>query len=144
MRSRASPAALRTPHGSWPAAEADLARQRAVAGAFLAASRAGDLTALLAVLDPDVALHADAAAVPSGHRDTLRGAAAVARGARFSAERAGNSFLVLVNGVPGIAYAPRGRLAIVLAFSYAGERIDGIDVIADQARLDALELTVPG
>jgi len=126
------------------AQETALARQRAVAGAFLAASRAGDLTALLAVLDPDVVLHADAATVPPGRPNTLRGADAVARGARFSAGRSRNSFLMLVNGVPGIAYAPGGRLAIVLAFSYAGDRIDGIDVIADQARLDALELTVPG
>jgi hypothetical protein len=32
---------------------------------------------------------------------------------------------------------------IVLAFTYSGERIKGIDVIADPARLDALELSVP-
>lgn len=122
---------------------AGLARQRAVAEAFLAASRAGDITALLTVLDPDVVLRADAAAVPPGYPTTLRGAAAVARGARFSAGRSRNSFPVLVNGVPGIACAPRGRLAIVLAFTYSGGRIDGIDVIADPARLDALELSVP-
>ena len=56
-----------------------LARQRTVAEAFLAASRAGDLTALLAVLDPDVVLHADAAAVPPGFPAVTRGAAAVAQ-----------------------------------------------------------------
>jgi hypothetical protein len=31
----------------------------------------------------------------------------------------------------------------VLAFTYAGERVGTIDVIADPARLDALELSVP-
>jgi hypothetical protein len=50
---------------------------------------------------------------------------------------------MLVDGVPGIAYAPGGRLAIVLAFTYTADTIDGIDVIADPARLDALELSVP-
>src|SRR5437588_7291310 len=37
----------------------DLDRQREVVDAFLAASRAGDFDALVAVLDPDVVLHAD-------------------------------------------------------------------------------------
>ena len=42
-----------------------LARQREAAEAFLAAARGGDLGALLAVLDPEVVLHADAAAGPT-------------------------------------------------------------------------------
>jgi hypothetical protein len=46
--------------------------------------------------------------------------------------------------VPGIVFAPRGRVAIVLAFTYRETRISGIEIIADQARLDALELAVPG
>ena len=117
--------------------------QRAVAEAFIAASRAGDRDALLAVLDPDVVLHADAAAVP-GRPAELRGAAAVANGARLSAQRSSNSVLILVDGVPGIVYAPGGRVAIVLAFSYRDDRISGIEVIADPDRLDALELAVLG
>jgi RNA polymerase sigma factor (sigma-70 family) len=145
-RQLASRARRRVRDPAAPAAGAARARQRAVAEAFLAASRAGDLTGLLAVLDPDVMLHADAAAVPPGYPDTLRGAAAVANGARFSANRSRYSDIVLVNGVPGIAYAPRGRVAIVLAFTFGGEegRISGIEVIADPARIEALELTVPG
>src|SRR5262249_22265078 len=42
-----------------PAPNADLPRQRAVVGAFLAAARGGDFEVLLAVLDPDVMLRAD-------------------------------------------------------------------------------------
>ena len=49
-----------------PAPDADLTRQREVVDAFLAASRGGDFDALLAVLDPDVVLRADRAAVPPG------------------------------------------------------------------------------
>src|SRR5262249_1537960 len=43
--------------------ESDRERQRQVVGAFLAASRGGDFSALLAILDPDVVLRADAVAV---------------------------------------------------------------------------------
>jgi RNA polymerase sigma factor (sigma-70 family) len=120
-----------------------LARQRAVAEAFLAASRGGDLAGLLAVLDPDVVLRADAAAVPPGYPAVLEGAAAVAHGARSAAARSRRSAVALVNGVPGIVWAPRGRMTLVLAFTYRGDRISGIDIIADPARLDALELAVP-
>ena len=46
-------------HGAPP--EADLARQRDVVDAFLAASRGGDFEALVAVLDPDVVLRSTVA-----------------------------------------------------------------------------------
>jgi RNA polymerase sigma-70 factor (ECF subfamily) len=129
--------------GSGTGTAARLARQRTVAEAFLAASRAGDRSALLAVLDPDVVLHADGAAVPTGRPAELRGAAAVANGARLSGQRSRYSVLALVDGAPGVVYAPHGKVEIVLAFSYRDDRICGIEVIADSARLDALELAVP-
>ena len=119
-----------------------LARQRQVAEAFLAAARGGDLGALLAVLDPDVVLHADAATVPSGAAATLRGAAAVARGARAASGRSQYSRVALVNGTPGIVMAPRGRLRVVLAFTMTDDKISRIDVIADPARLETLDLAV--
>ena len=122
--------------------EARLARQREVADAFLAAARGGDLGALLAVLDPEVVLHADAAAVPSGVPMTIRGAEAVARGARAASVRSRYSRVALVNGTPGIVMAPRGRLAIVLAFTIPEDKISRIDVIADPARLKELDLAV--
>jgi len=128
--------------GEGPASRRRLARQRAVAEAFLAASRAGDLTALLAVLDPDVVLHADAVAMPPGFPSVLEGAETVARGARTAAARSRRSAVALVDGVPGIVWAPGGRLRLVLAFSYEGDRISGIDIIADRDRLAALELAV--
>ena len=119
-----------------------LARQREVAEAFLAAARGGDLGALLAVLDPEVVLHADAAAVPSGAPATLRGAAAVARGARVASGRSRYSRVALVNGTPGIVMAPRGRLVLVLALTIGDSTISRIDVIADPARLEQLDLAV--
>ena len=119
-----------------------LARQREVAEAFLAAARGGDLGALVAVLDPEVVLHADAAAGPTRAPGTLHGAMAVAQGARAAALRSRFSRVALVNGTPGIVWAPRGRLRVVLAFTMTDDKISRIDVIADPARLEALELAV--
>jgi RNA polymerase sigma factor (sigma-70 family) len=130
------------PAGDPPAAER-LSRQRTVAEAFLGASRSGDLAGLLAVLDPDVVLVADEAAVRPGFTRELRGADAVGRGARSAAALSRRSFVALVDGVPGIVYAPRGTVTTVLAFTYAGDKISGIEVIADRAHLDALELALP-
>jgi len=87
-------------------------------------------------------LHADAAAGPSGAPATLRGAAAVARGARAASTRSQYSRVALVNGTPGIVMAPRGRLRVVLAFTMTDDKISRIDVIADPARLQTLDLAV--
>jgi len=119
-----------------------LARQREVAQAFMAAARGGDLAALIEVLDPDVVLRADAAASPSGRPVTIRGAAAVAGGARASAARGRFTRVALVNGTPGLVMAPRGRLVLALAFTYSGDKISQIDVIADADRLEALDLAL--
>jgi RNA polymerase sigma factor (sigma-70 family) len=134
--------ARRRIQGTASAPRSQLSRQRQVAEAFLAAARGGDLGALLAVLDPDVVLHADAAAVPSGAAATLRGAAAVARGAHAASGRSLYSRVALVNGTPGIVMAPRGRLRVVLAFTMTDDKISRIDVIADPARLETLDLAV--
>ncbi len=121
----------------------DLARQRQVAAAFLAASRNGDLSALIALLDSGVTLTADAVAVPSRRPVQLHGAGPVARGALASSGRAGESWLALVDGDVGIVFAPAGRLRVVLALTIsAARRITAIDVIADPARLRRLQLDV--
>jgi len=124
------------------AAVADLTRQREVAAAFLTAARGGEMSALLAVLDADVQLRADARAVRSGQPAVLRGADVVARGALLSAGRAEDSELALVDGAVGIVFAPAGRLQVVLALTVSGRRISAIDVIADPERLRALALAV--
>ena len=61
--------------GARPAPDADVARQREVIDAFLAAARDGDFEALLAVLDPDVVLRVDRGALRPSLE--VRGAAAV-------------------------------------------------------------------
>jgi RNA polymerase sigma-70 factor (ECF subfamily) len=129
-------------------AASELARQWALADAFLAAARGGDLDALLAILDPDVVLHGDAAASPSGKPLTIHGAQRVARTSRSAAPRTGYSGVALIDGVPGIVYAPRGHLTVVLAFRYGMDSsgtgtITHIEVLADPAHLASLRLAVP-
>jgi RNA polymerase sigma factor (sigma-70 family) len=120
----------------------DLARQREAASAFLAASRSGDFTALIAVLDSDIVLTGDAGSAPSGRPVTLRGAETVARGAVMSGGRAESSQLALVDGAVGILYAPAGQLQVVLALTVSGTRISAIDVITDPDRLRRLDLAL--
>jgi RNA polymerase sigma factor (sigma-70 family) len=142
-RQLASRARRRVRGAPSPDRAADLARQREVATAFLAAARGGDFSALVALLDSDVTLTADAAAVPSGRPMQLHGAEMVSRGAVASSVRAGESQLALVNGDVGVVFAPAGRLQVVLAFTVSpARRITAIDVIADPGRLRRLRLAV--
>jgi RNA polymerase sigma factor (sigma-70 family) len=142
-RQLASRARRRVRGAPSPDRAADLARQREVATAFLAASRGGDLSALVALLDSDVTLTADALASPSGYPVLLRGADTVAGGALASSGRAGHSRLALVDGSVGIVFAPAGQLQVVLALTVsAARRITAIEVIADPDRLRRLRLAV--
>ena len=81
--------ARRRVQGAAPAPDPDLDRQRAVVDAFLAASREGDFDALVAVLDPDVVLHADTGALQTPGSREVHGAEAVARQALAVPERRG-------------------------------------------------------
>lgn len=116
----------------------DVASQRRVVDAFLAAARSGDVAGLLAVLDPDVVLQADRTAQRLGNVAELRGAAAVAANFKGRAQRARP---VLVDGALGIVVAPQGRLLLVLNLTFTGDRISAVEVVADRDRLGALEMS---
>jgi RNA polymerase sigma factor (sigma-70 family) len=142
-RQLASRARRRVRGAPSPDHAAGLARQREVATAFLAAARGGDLSALVALLDSDVTLTADATAVPTGRPMQLQGATAVSRGAVAASVRATESQLALVNGNVGVLFAPAGRLQVVLALTVSpARRITAIDVIADPGRLRRLRLAL--
>jgi RNA polymerase sigma-70 factor (ECF subfamily) len=130
--------ARRRVRGSAKTADADVASQRPVVDAFLAAARSGDMAGLLAVLDPDVVLRADPAAVHLGGVPELRGAEAVAANFRGKAQAARAA---LVDGALGVVVAPQGRLLLVLNLAFAGDRIAAIDVVADPDQLKALDLS---
>ncbi|MCV2464169.1 sigma-70 family RNA polymerase sigma factor [Streptomyces sp. ICN988] len=125
-----------------PAPAADLPRRRRAVDAYLAATRGGDFDALVALLHPDVVLHADAAVVPTPEPFAVSGVEPVARGAMASMARARFTGAVLVDGRVGLAMAEQGRLRVVLRFDFAADgRITGIDVIAEPARLNELDIT---
>ena len=127
--------------GTAPAPDADLARQREIVDAFLAAAREGDFGALLAVLDPDVVLRADAGAGPMGPSRLVHGSRAVAGQALDFARFARFARPVLVNGTPGLIAAPDGQPISVMGVTIRGDKIIEIDVLADPERLRRLDLT---
>ena len=110
-------------------------RQREVVTAFLTASRGGDFTALLELLDPEAVVLADAAAVIAGAEAEVRGAAAVA--ATFVG-RAKAARLALLDGEPGLIWTHRGEVRMAFAFTVLDGRIAGIELIADPARIAAM------
>ena len=111
--------------------------QRQVVEAFLAASRSGDFEGLLAVLDPDVVFRADAVAERAGAFRENRGASAVAKA---FAGRARGAELALVDGVPGLVWAPGGRPQGVFRFTIARRKIVAIDVIGDPEHVRRMDL----
>lgn len=134
--------ARRRVRGGSPACRSDLARQRRVVDAFLAALTDGDLAGLIAVLDPDVTLRDDSAAPTAAAAGLLRGAQAVGShaagyswGARFTRP-------ALVEGTIGLALVtPRGELLGALGFAINKDRITRIEVISDPDRLHHVNLT---
>ncbi len=131
--------ARRRVQGTDAAPDASRARQREIVGAFLAASRAGDFQALLSMLDPDVELRADPAAIKMGAAAGVLGAEAVARTASGRAQRAR---LALVDGVAGAVWAQGGKPRVVFRFTIAGGKISGIELCAEPAKLAGLDLVV--
>jgi RNA polymerase sigma factor (sigma-70 family) len=131
--------ARRRVRGVEAAPDADLARQRAVVDAFLAAARGGDFQALLAVLDPDVVLRSDQAAVQVGASRELHGAPAVAG---TFAGRARAARPALIDGAAGLVWAPGGVPRVAFGFTIADGRIVAIDVVADPERLSRLQVAL--
>ena len=125
-----------------PAPTADASRRHRVVHAYLAATRGGDFDALLALLHPDVVLHADRAVVPTPEPVLVRGARPVAEGAMASLGRARSAALVLVDGEIGMAMLEEGRLRVLLRFTFDGDLIREIDVVAEQEQLRKAQVAV--
>jgi RNA polymerase sigma-70 factor (ECF subfamily) len=132
--------ARRRVRGGAPLPDADLARQRELVDAFLAASRAGDFDALVAVLDPEVVFRVDAGGVPPLARPPVVGAETVAR----QVLERGRQFApfarpAVVNGNAGLVVGRGRRPFAVVGFTVAHGRIVAIDLIADRAKLRDLD-----
>ncbi|WP_246095418.1 sigma factor-like helix-turn-helix DNA-binding protein [Streptomyces roseicoloratus] len=118
----------------------DPERQRQAVTAFLAAARADDAEALVALLDPDAVLRADSEAVRNG--------ATPAHGARAVAHRVAGRLRearpALVDGATGLLWAATdGTPKAVLRFTVLEDRVTAVDALADPQHLDRLRLGPP-
>ena len=125
--------------GTTPAGEVDLVRRRQIVEVFLSAARAGDLDGLLAVLDPEVVLRPDADAIRMGSSAELRGAHAVAEFLRGGARAARPA---LVAGMPGLAWAPNGRVRGAIVIDIVDGRIVEIGLVANAEHLEQLDVVL--
>jgi RNA polymerase sigma-70 factor (ECF subfamily) len=142
--------ARRRVHG---AADPDTGRRsrQEIVDAFLAAARGGDFAGLLAVLDPEIVLRADAAAVQWSEArrgpgtpklaPTVRGAAAVAEA--FSGTTK-NAALALVNGAPALVWGSGDRPRAAMLFTIVGGQIVEIALVADPERTRELDVVFEG
>ena len=119
-----------------PADEALFARQRTKVEAVIAALKAGDVEALVALFDPELVVR-----VPGR---TFTGARTWAQGAvAFQAANGDvRAALVpaLVDGVPGAIVAPGGHLASAMRFTFAGDAIVAIDITHDVGGIEVAAL----
>jgi RNA polymerase sigma-70 factor (ECF subfamily) len=130
--------ARRRVQGLGPVPASEGIRHAHVVDAFLRAARAGDFSSLLAVLDPEVVMRADQAAVLMGAPAETRGADDVAGFLR----RARGALPALVDGVPAAVWMPKGELRVVYRFAIDGDLIVGVDLVADPERIGELDLVI--
>ena len=121
-----------------PQPDSDMGAQREVVDAFFAAGRAGDFDRLVAVLDPDVVLRGD---FGTGAVRVVSGATAVAKQAKLFGRPEREVRAATVNGAAGAVIFVRNRPFSVMAFVVSGRRVTAIDVIADPASVDRLDLS---
>jgi RNA polymerase sigma-70 factor (ECF subfamily) len=104
------------------APEIDLATQRRVVDAFIAALRAGDVEALVAVL--------------GGNREWATSAVEFQR--KISARANEGMRAALIDGRVGLALAPGGKLTRVLIFNFVGETIRDAEIVTEPDALAEL------
>lgn len=115
----------------------DAGRRREVVLAFLAAARGGDLGGLLAVLDPEVVLRADAPVAALGRVDRLAGRDAVAHAFLGKTQAARGA---VVDGAPGAVFVGSGGVRAAIEFVVADGAITAIEVVSDPDVVRTLEV----
>lgn len=136
--------ARRRVRGTDAAQSAEVSEHRRIVDSFIAALRAGDLNALVALLDPELEVHVDPGLLPAGASSEVRGAEAWARQAIASAKGAKFARTALINGMVGAIVAPHGRLFRAFQFTIVQGKIARIELVGDPTRLSRLDLAVFG
>lgn len=130
--------ARRRVRGASPDRDAPIRRHDELVRAFFAASRAGNFSALIALLDPNAVVQADSAVAALGAAayfggDRLEGAEAVANAFIGRARAARHAY---VGDEPAAVWVHEGRKLVLFRFGIAGERIVRIDLIGDPQLLE--------
>jgi RNA polymerase sigma-70 factor (ECF subfamily) len=114
--------------------DVELARQRDVVASLVAALRAGDVPAVVAVLDPDVLVRGQG---PDGKSRETRGALRWAKSAvvfsRSVAAKLDEVEMVLVDGEPGAIYVAKGRVMYALRATFERGVITRVDLFDETA-----------
>lgn len=128
---------------------AERGRRHQAVGAFLKAARSGDFGALLQLLDPEVELRADADVIATAApyadagapllQSRVHGADAVAR---VFAGRADQALAALIDGFPGLVYAPGGDPAAVYLIMIRDGKINSVEAIARPTHLADLSIDI--
>ena len=128
--------ARRRVQGAEPATSADLTRQRKIIDAFLAAARAADFDALLAVLDPDVVFRIDPGQRGALAQSTIRGVRAVTEQIVPNAPTfAPLAHHAIVNGAAGLIIGDPDQPQAVCSFVFEDDRIAEMDLVLDPEKL---------
>jgi RNA polymerase sigma factor (sigma-70 family) len=127
--------------------DADRSRQREIIRAFLAASQSGDFGTLLAILDPNVVLRADAAIVAASRGPASQMMPALSPEiygrdsvANIFHNRAKTALLATVDGYAVLAFAPGGQPRVLVEFVVEENKIAEIGFIADPEQIAALDV----
>lgn len=140
--------ARRRVQGQPATSEADRGRQREIVNAFLTASRGGDFSALLAVLDPNVILRADAAAIALSAARAAQGAPDLRAPETHGREPIAKLFqgcakgarLATVDGSAGLVVPFGGALIAVFQFTIENGTITEIALTSDTKSIEAMAL----
>ena len=132
--------ARRRVRGASPSRDAARGRNDELVRAFLAASRAGNFAALLALLDPNATLRGDAAVAAMGgaaywEHDLLAGVKGADAVAGTFSGRARAAQPAFIDGEPGAVWIDAREVRVAFRFTISGDRITAIDLIADRAAL---------
>ncbi|MGO1165375.1 MAG: sigma-70 family RNA polymerase sigma factor [Janibacter sp.] len=104
-----------------------------VVDAFMAAAREGDFASLLALLAPDAAITADAAAISTGTPERIDGRQEIAE---FFSGSAHSALAVLVDHRPGSAWFLRGEAMVLFDFDLEDGVVRSITFRADPGTLE--------
>jgi RNA polymerase sigma factor (sigma-70 family) len=114
------------------------AQQAGIVRAFKQAWEAGDIGALVGLLDPDATVIADGGGLVSAALRPIQGGEQIARYLADLASRAPSNVTILertVNGQPGLVAQQDGVTVTVFAFDVAGDRITRIWAVRNPDKL---------